>query len=418
MKGKIRMEHFITQIHITELRHLSDITIILNPEVRQHLLLTGKNGSGKTSLLQAIGKNLRAINDGRFKQLITYYYKLLLVMKDGQKETNMETESTENQKDSQQILPLIEEYSNKVELTFNNSEDVDDLYKKGDFITAFFPANRSAQFIRAHGVEDIKMEEAYSINSEPGNVLLKYMVHLKTQQAYARNEGDTNTVDRIRMWFERLESALKILLDDDSITLEYDYREYNFKLHEKGRKPFGFDQLSDGYSSVIHIVSDLIMRMDKNWLMGSNLSQYDVEGIVLIDELETHLHIELQKKILPFLTEFFPRIQFIVSTHSPYILNSISNAKAYDLEKCVELENLSMYSSEGLVEGYFESDEYSEQLKKKINRYEYLIDKMELTKEERAERAQLRCELKNIPREMARDASDKFEEIERKRKCE
>lgn len=78
--------------------------------------------------------------------------------------------------------------------------------------------------------------------------------------------------------------------------------------------------------------------MDKNWLLDEEISQYNAQGIVLIDELETHLHIELQKKILPFLTKFFPNIQFIVTTHSPYILNSISNAKAYDLEKHVELE--------------------------------------------------------------------------------
>lgn len=84
--------------------------------------------------------------------------------------------------------------------------------------------------------------------------------------------------------------------------------------------------------------SDLILRMDKNWLLDEEISQYNAQGIVLIDELETHLHIELQKKILPFLTKFFPNIQFIVTTHSPYILNSISNAKAYDLEKHVELK--------------------------------------------------------------------------------
>ena len=48
---------------------------------------------------------------------------------------------------------------------------------------------------------------------------------------------------------------------------------------------------------------------------------YDLQGIVLIDEIETHLHVELQKKILPFLTNFFPNIQFVITTHSPFILN-------------------------------------------------------------------------------------------------
>lgn len=135
----------------------------------------------------------------------------------------------------------------------------------------------------------------------------------------------------------------------------------------------------------------------------------------MIDELETHLHIELQKKILPFLTEFFPRIQFIVTTHSPYILNSISNAKAYDLENCTELEDMFLYSSDALAEGYFDADEYSDELKIRIERYRYLMGKTEPSEEERAERAKLRVQLKDIPRGLSQEAREKFEEIEGKR---
>ena len=51
VRGDI-MEHFITSVHINEVRHLKDIEIKLNPEKRQHLILTGKNGSGKNSVLQ------------------------------------------------------------------------------------------------------------------------------------------------------------------------------------------------------------------------------------------------------------------------------------------------------------------------------------------------------------------------------
>ncbi|MCC8101359.1 MAG: ATP-binding protein [Clostridiales bacterium] len=178
-------------------------------------------------------------------------------------------------------------------------------------------------------------------------------------------------------------------MDDASISLEYNYKEYNFRIREEGKPPFGFDELSDGYSSVIQIFSDLILRMDKNWLLDDHISEYDIEGIALIDELETHLHIELQKKILPFLTTFFPRIQFIVTTHSPYILNSISNAKAYDLERCVELENMSLYSSEGLAEGYFQADDYSFDLIKQLDQYQMLIEIQNPTNAERAQRARL-----------------------------
>ncbi|MDO5409100.1 MAG: AAA family ATPase [Lachnospiraceae bacterium] len=368
------MEHYITQIYIEKLRHLSNSVISLSSEKRQHLLITGKNGSGKTSLLLAIKTYLQAMNDGN------------------------------------------KNYNDGVKLLFNNEDSLNTLYVQGDFITAFFPANRKIRIVRAQGVQDVRLSDFYKIDSDPGEILLKYMVHLKTQQAYARNEGDMANADRIQKWFDRFEGALQILLDDNSIKLEYDYKEYNFKIHEKGRSPFCFDELSDGYSAVIHVVSDLILRMDKNWILSDKLSEYDIEGIVLIDELETHLHIELQKKILPFLTKFFPRIQFIVTTHSPYILSSISNAKAYDLERDIALENLSVYSSEGLAESYFDADEYSEELKEKIERYEYLIKKMKPTDEERAERAKIRSELKDIPRGLSREAREKFEEIERRRR--
>lgn len=115
---------------------------------------------------------------------------------------------------------------------------------------------------------------------------------------------------------------------------------------------------------------------------------------------------------MPFLTEFFPRIQFIVTTHSPYILNSISNAKVYDLERCVEMENLSAYSSDSLAEGYFGADEYSDELKRKLERYQVLKEKTELTDDERAECAELRIELKNIPKTLSPEAWERFEEIE------
>lgn len=394
------MEHFITEIKIDGLRHLSNITISLNPEQRQHLILTGKNGSGKTTLLLALQNNLSALNDGNLSHFLSL-------------EKAIKNAKTPEEKEMAQFnynngIYLIEHYKSNITIQLLNSKDIDDIFKHGNFITAFFPANRYTDIAPSHGVTDIKLKTYYAINEKPGALLQQYMVHLKTQQSYARNEGDIENADRIQQWFNRFIDALRILLDNDSITLEYDYKNYNFLIHETGKLPFGFNELSDGYSSVIHIVSDLILRMDQNWLLGDKLSQYDVEGIVLIDELETHLHIELQKKILPFLTAFFPRIQFIVTTHSPYILNSVSNAKAYDLERCVELENLSSYSSDGLAEGYFGADEYANELKEKLTRYQFLKEKTDPSEEERAERAKLRLELKYIPKELAIDTSHIF----------
>ncbi len=408
------MEHYITQINIDKLRHLSNIVISLNAEKRQHLIITGKNGSGKTSVLTALQKYLQAINDGNYNYLVEVEIPELLKIEERLSKAQTETEKYEIEKANQSTLWHIKKYADGVRVSLNDSKQLESLYTQGDFITAYFPANRKTQIIRAQGVQDIKLDDAYSVYSGPGTLLHQYMVHLKTQQAYARNEGDMAVVDRIQGWFDRFVGALRVLLDDDTINLAYDYKEYDFKIYESGRIPFGLDMLSDGYSSVIQIVSDLILRMDKNWLLGDEISKYDIEGIVLIDEIETHLHIGLQKKIMPFLTEFFPRIQFIVTTHSPYILNSLSNAKVYDLENCIELEDLTAYSSDDLAEGYFRADEYSDNLKEKVKRYISLKEKEHLTKEEHAERALLRSEPRNIPKGLSSEITDLLYEIEEK----
>ena len=410
-------EYFISEIDIEKLYHLSGIKITLDPTRRQHLLLTGKNGSGKTSLLLKIRDFLHAVNDRQLVNLMENYPRW-----QEEEKKKMESAASENEKFAAEEsynnwTAQLKKYGYGVQVTLNEYDGIEKAYQDGSFITAYFPAERKAQFDVPTGVENIKLEDAYEIGKDPGDLFLKYMVHLKTQQAYARNEGAEDTAQKIQQWFDRFESALRILLDEESICLEYDYKKYDFKIHQDGREPFRFNELSDGYSAVIYIISDLILRMDKNWLLGEEISQYNEQGIVLIDELKTHLHIELQKKILPFLTEFFPRIQFIVTTHSPYILNSISNAKAYDLERHVELEHLSAFSSEDLAEGYFEADAYSDELKEQLERYEVLCFKENVTEEESAERAKLRSGLKQLSSEISGVAKEKFEDIERRRKA-
>ena len=92
------MEHYITEIRIETLRHLSDIIIALNARQRQNLMLTGKNGSGKTSLLIALQKYLQAINDKRFKDLIERYIPRLSNINESIKNAKTETERDEIKK--------------------------------------------------------------------------------------------------------------------------------------------------------------------------------------------------------------------------------------------------------------------------------------------------------------------------------
>ena len=373
------MEHFITKIHIDKLRHLENIDIILSDNNRRHLLLTGKNGSGKTSLLEAMKTRLSSINNRRWNENYSMY-------------------------------------NNGIKAYFNEEAHLYDFFSAGKFIIAYFPANRKSNIIMAHGVEDVKFATKYNISDDPAQNLVKYMVHLKTQQSYARTENEPKVEKDIQEWFNRFEKALRVLLEDETIKLNYDYKNYNFLINQTGRLPFGFNELSDGYSSVIQIMTGIMLRMEQNWLLKGTLNDYNFEGIVLIDELETHLHIELQRKILPFLTTFFPRVQFIISTHSPYILTSVPNATIFDLEKKVTFNDMSNYSIDDVAEAYFDTEDYSVALEKKFADYKSLMEKSNPTEEEKIQRTKLRSELKNINGTLSPRIKEAFDELESRRK--
>lgn len=93
------------------------------------------------------------------------------------------------------------------------------------------------------------------------------------------------------------------------------------------------EQLSEEYKIVIAMVADLAARMaEANPGMDNPLN---TTGIVLIDEVDLHLHPRWQREILLQLTKVFPNIQFIVSTHSPVIV-----VGAAEIAQIVNLNNI------------------------------------------------------------------------------
>lgn len=305
---------YIKSIYIKELRHLKDISINIDNNEKKNLIITGRNGSGKTTLLEAIKSYLRFF------------------------------ESTDT--------PL--EYRNtdtRIDLDISMVELIQNAYRNGKIIFSYFDAKRNSNVTIPNGVEKVTLNEKYPIDEKPAANFLKYLVDLKTQQSFAKNEGDFDESNKIELWFEKFENALRDIMDNPNLSLKFDYKNYNFTINEEGKIPYGFNELSDGYSAILDIIMDLIMRMENKASRA-----YDLEGIVLIDEIEAHLHISLQKKILPFLTKLFPNVQFIVTTHSPFILNSIENAVIYDLENKTNVKDLTAYSYEGIVEEYFNID--------------------------------------------------------------
>jgi hypothetical protein len=130
---------------------------------------------------------------------------------------------------------------------------------------------------------------------------------------------------------------------------------------------------------------------------------------VLIDEVENHLHLNLQKKALPFLAGLFPNIQFVVSTHSPFVLSSIPDAVAHDLEHGITVPGgLSDNTYESIVEGYFGVDSLSAELREKYDRYLEIVAKERLDDSDLAEAADLEVYLDEIPDYLALDITTEY----------
>lgn len=369
-------DYFIENIEIKENRNIQKLDIPLSKDTRKHLIFTGKNGSGKTTTL---------------KEINTLLNKLI---------SNLDNIKDYENKE-------IEDFS-KVNLKFSNQSEIYENIVNKKFILAFFEAKRENIPTVSTAIQNIKLNINHTTTTDTKQLhkkFIEYMVKKRTDMLNDKFDGDGKKAEEIKKWFDNFENTLKTLFNEDNLVLKYYSEELNFKVEYKN-KSFGLNELSDGYSSLLAILTELILRMEAH-----NVKTYDMQGVVLIDEIETHLHVDLQKEILPFLVNFFPNIQFVLTTHSPFVLSSLSNTVICDLEKNFITEDLSIYSYDALIESYFDSDKYSTEVKEKLERFESLSRQKLLNENEQDEYMEFKKYFKNLPKFMADELAVKINEI-------
>lgn len=107
-------------------------------------------------------------------------------------------------------------------------------------------------------------------------------------------------------------------------SLEYSHTyEKSLVLHHDQNGVLKVEQLSDGIRSVLAMIGDIAYRCYKlNPHLGREAAR-ETRGVVLIDEIDMHLHPLWQQRVLGQLRDAFPNVQFIVTTHSPQVLTSV-----------------------------------------------------------------------------------------------
>lgn len=175
------------------------------------------------------------------------------------------------------------------------------------------------------------------------------------------------------------------------------------RIDEDGSKhELRIEQLSEGYKIVIAMVADLAARMaEANPKMNDPLS---TSGIVLIDEVDLHLHPKWQREILIQLTEVFPNLQFIVSTHSPIIVVGAAEiAQVVNLNMINDDENLHQNDIQVSNVGQVLLSDlfglkylYSPEWDNKIQERDTILAKPKLTQDDETRLAQLDEEMKGL----------------------
>ena len=402
---------FFTDIKIEKVRHLENISIPLDIEKRKHLILTGKNGSGKTSVLEAMVRYIqnflmRSVPLEEAKGLYSYYLEQIEKMNSLEDSEQNRQQIYENKRNLNIWENELKSLTSEIILTSTSDIRLKEKYEQGNFIFAYYKAKREFQVEQYKNIEKVELQNKYNIVENPGAKLTKYLVDLKATQAFTK---DVEKAEKIDGWFKRFENILKTIFEDEHLELKFNDETFQFSIHESGREPFDFNTMSSGYAAVLDIINDLIIRMEAQ---SGLRTEFDMEGIVLVDEIETHLHLELQKKILPVLTKLFPNIQFIITTHSPFILSSLDDAVIYDLEnRTLVKDGLKNLPYEGIVEGYFGVDALSKELREKFERYKALVSKDELSDEEYEEIDHLEYYLDEIPDYLAQELTAEYSKM-------
>jgi hypothetical protein len=142
-----------------------------------------------------------------------------------------------------------------------------------------------------------------------------------------QNQNRVFEVANVFKLMQQLEPSLNLITKDGEITKSA----IQFKEGKLYIDSAPIDKLSTGFVSIIKLFQEIVAAYGAWASFTDETNLKDVEGIVFIDEIESHLHPKWQYRIISLLKEFFPKTTFYIATHSPVIISTIDEDEAYEL---------------------------------------------------------------------------------------
>lgn len=208
------------------------------------------------------------------------------------------------------ILPLESETSPEdliAKLISESSHPVSVYYSTSRFLSRLPPSPLKTK--------SIEIAAAYN------KALVQLEVSLYDFANWYRMLGEGNQTKRTARMYQQLEAAITAFLPDVSGLSLHSERPSRFSVNKNG-STFFLEQLSDGERGLLALVFDLTRRLA---IANPESDDPIAEGValVMIDEIELHLHPKWQRDVLGRLRKVFQNCQFIVTTHSPLVLGEV-----------------------------------------------------------------------------------------------
>ncbi|MDN3637362.1 AAA family ATPase [Simiduia curdlanivorans] len=343
----------------------------------RNLIITGGNGSGKTCLLRELHRKAELLivqkRMADLEQIRTHHnnFKNLLAS-----ETKGSSQYDRTQKNLDSYRNQLDEIESGLKLDINNSIEFSANLGERTAVLKMFEAKRTSSIAHADTAKGIDTEKQQAASNKThnqsfGNSLEQHLVNLRNRRSLAITEDKNESLaQNISSWFMGFEKNLQILLEDKTAKLNFNSNTLKFTIAQEGKPEYTFQSLSSGYQAIFEIYADLLMRTEYFEITPENLT-----GVVFIDEIDAHLHVSLQRLIFPFFTKSFPNVQFLVTTHSPFVLTSAEDTVIFDLTRNSQVdEDISMYSYSAIIQGLLGAKPTSLLLEESINEIAEIIN--------------------------------------------
>ena len=334
----------IDSIQLKNFRCFKNLELSFNPKLT---VIVGKNASGKSTILDAV-----AIAVGTFPSTFDGIGNYGIKKEDAMLVTNMFGDSL----NSTPVYPVVISSNGKIgdnnvhweraltkstgRCTFSLAKEItkitEDYQKRiiaGDTtvilpLVAYYGTGR-LWLQHREKKEDVLLNSSRTngyidcMDSAANDKLIMNWFNKETSKKLQKKTG-TAAFDAVIMAIEKCISLL-VEEDDVSVSYNFDNNDLDIQYRMDGKDIiFPLNRMSDGYRCTISLITDIAYRMAQ---LNPQLREQVLEtpGVVIIDEIDLHLHPEWQKRILDDLTSIFPNIQFIVSTHASSVISSVTS---------------------------------------------------------------------------------------------